>query len=145
MAISSADQGRIAPWRLLWVTPLAIIAVTIANMIVYAIATALFAGPSQFSYLSPLSIAASITIYLIVAAIVYAVIRRYAKRPTRTFRIVAVVALLLSFMGPFSARQLEPPADTTTVVVLMLMHVVAAAITVGMFTTLAPAAGPAQR
>lgn len=140
MATASVPQERIALGRLWWVTPLAIAAASIANLIVYAVATALFSGPSQFSYLSPQSIVVSTTVYLIFAAIVFAVIGRFAKRPIRVFRIVSVVALLLSFAGPISAAFTFPPPDTPdtiTVLTLLVMHVVGAIITVGLFTTLA--------
>jgi MFS family permease len=139
MTTSSAREQRVAVERLWWVTLLAIAAAAIANLIVYAIATALFATPRQFSYLTPLNIVVSTAIYLIVAAIVYAVIGRFARRPIRVFRVVAIVALVLSFAMPLSAMQLTPPADTTTVAILLVMYIVAAIITVGLFTTLARA------
>jgi hypothetical protein len=50
------------------------------------------AGPRQFSYLAPLNVVVSTTIYLTIAAIVYALIGRFSKRPIRVFRIVAIVA-----------------------------------------------------
>lgn len=122
-------------------TLLSIAAASLANLIVYAIATALFAGPRQFSYLAPLNIVVSTAIYLVIAAIVYAVIGRFSKRPVRVFRIVALVAPLLSFAMPLSAMQFTPPADATTVLVLLVMHVVAAIVTIGLFTTPARAPG----
>jgi hypothetical protein len=138
-------QQRVATSRLWWVAPPTMIAAALANLIVYAIATALFAGPRQFSYLTPLSIVISTAIYLLVAAIVYAVTGRFSKRPIRVFRVVALIALLLSFAAPLSATQFTPPADATTVVVLLVMHVVAAMITIGMFTTLARTPGEDSR
>lgn len=143
-ATSSAPERRVAIGRIWWVTLLAIAAASIANLIVYAIATALFAGPRQFSYLAPLNIVVSTTIYLVVAAIVFALIGRFSKRPIRLFRVVAIVALVLSFAMPLSAMQFSPPADMTTVAILLVMHVVAAIITIVLFTTLARAPGEAR-
>jgi hypothetical protein len=140
MATASVPQERIALGRLLWVTPLAIAAASIANLIVYAVATALFNGPRQFSYLSPQSIVLSTTLYLVLAAIVYALIGRFAKHPIRTFKIVSAIALLLSFAAPISAAFTFLPPDTPdaiTILTLLVMHVVGAVITVGLFTTLA--------
>ena len=131
-----APRQRVAIRRLWWVAPLTIIAASIANLIVYAIAAALFDGPGQFPYLTPLNIFTTAS-DLIVAAIVFALIGRFATHPIRAFRIMAIVALLLSFAAPLSATGLTPPADTATVAVLLVMHVVAVAITIGSFTTLA--------
>ena len=135
---SSVTQERIAFGRLWWVTLLTIAAASAANLVVYFIATALFEGPRRFSFLNPFSIVASTAVYLVVAAIVYALIGRFSRHPIRVFRIVSVVALLLSFGAPISAAFTVPAPDTpdaTTVVILLVMHVVAAIITVGLFTT----------
>ena len=137
---ASTPPERVATGRLWWVTLLAIAVAAIANLIIYVIATAIFSGPRQFSYLTPLTIVVSTVIYLLVAAIVYAVIGRYAKRPIGVFRIVALVALLLSFGAPISAALTFPAADrpdATTVIILLVMHIFAALITIGLFTTLA--------
>jgi Family of unknown function (DUF6069) len=78
------------------------------------------------------------------AAIVYVLIGRFSKRPIRVFRIVAVVALVLSFASPISAAYVFPLSDAPdviTVVFLLAMHVVAAIITIGLFTTMARATG----
>jgi hypothetical protein len=144
MTTSSAPEQRVAVGRIWWVTLLAIAAASVANLIVYAIATALFAGPRQFSYMAPLTIVVSTAIYLVVAAIVFALIGRFSKRPIRLFRVVAIVALVLSFAMPLSAIQLSPPADAITVAILLVMHVVAAIITIVLFTTLARAPGEAR-
>jgi hypothetical protein len=136
MTTTYEPQRRVAIGRLWWVAPLTIIAAAAANLIVYAIAAALFAGPRQFSYLTPLNIVVSTAIYLTIAAIIYAVIGRLSQRPIRVFRVVALIALLLSFATPLLATQFTPPADAITVVVLLVMHVVAATITISMFTTL---------
>jgi len=131
---------RVALSRLWWVTPLTIVAASAANLVVYFIATALFEGPRRFTLLGPVNIIASTAVYLIGAAIVYALIGRFARRPIRLFRVVSVVALLLSFLAPVSAALTMPAPDApdaTTVVVLMVMHIVAAVVTVGLFTRLA--------
>jgi hypothetical protein len=93
--------------------------------------------------MTPLTIVVSTAIYLVVAAIVYALIGRFSRRQLQVFRIVAIVALLLSFAMPLSAMQLTPPAGATIVAVLRVMHILAAIITVSLFTTLARASGEA--
>jgi hypothetical protein len=64
----------------------------------------------------------------------YALVIRFARRPVRVFRLVAVVALVLSFGGPFSIAGAPAPMVAT----LLVMHAVAAAIVVSLLTTVAP-------
>jgi hypothetical protein len=72
------------------------------------------------------------------AVIAFAIVGRLARRPVRTFQIVAVVALVLSFLpdiGLFATG--APGATLPAVLVLMLMHIVAAVVAVGVLTRLA--------
>jgi hypothetical protein len=146
MATSSASKVRnesIAFGRMWWVTLLTIGVASVANIVVYVIATALFEGPRRFALLNPTSIVVSTAAFLVVAAIVYALMGRFAQRPIHLFRRVAFVTLLLSFLGPISTAYTLPTPDapdTATVVTLMVMHTVAALITVGMFIRMARAA-----
>jgi Family of unknown function (DUF6069) len=141
---SSIQQERVALGRLWWVTLLTIVAASAANLVVYLMAIALFEGPRRFALLTPVSIVVSIAVGVGAAAIVYILIGRFSKRPIRVFRIVAVVALVLSSASPISAAYAFPPSDAPdaiTVVFLLAMHVVAAIITIGLFTTMARATG----
>ena len=139
--LSKAAQGeRVVLRRLLWVAPLAIAAASVANLIVFWTAVALFPSVGQFPMLGTLPIIASTAAYLLVAAAVFVVVGKLSSRPVTHYRIIAVVALLLSFGAPLSAGAGFMPgasADGATVVTLLVMHVVAAAITVPLFTTLA--------
>ncbi|MFL5803782.1 MAG: DUF6069 family protein [Roseiflexaceae bacterium] len=144
----SVQQERVALGRLWWVTLLAIAAASAANLVVYVIATALFEGPRRFTLLGPITIVVSTAVYLVVAAIVYALIGRFARRPIRLFRRVSVVALLLSLLLPISAAITLPAPDAPdapTVVTLIVMHIIAAILTVGLFTTLARVTGDTNR
>ena len=141
---SSIQQERVALGRLWWVTLLTIVAASVANLVVYLLAIALFEGPRRFALLTPILIVVSTAVGVGAAAIVYALIGRFSKRPISVFRIVAVVALVLSFASPISAAYAFPPSDAPdviTVVFLLAMHVVAAIITIGLFTTMARATG----
>jgi len=74
------------------------------------------------------------------AVLVFAILRRFARRPVRIFRVVAVIVLVLSFVPDLwllAARDRLPFPGATlqSVATLMFMHVVAAAIAVGMLTT----------
>jgi hypothetical protein len=57
----------------------------------------------------------------------------FARRPVRLFRIVAAVALMLSFVMPATV----PDVPVAMRLSLALMHVVAWAVIVGLLTTLA--------
>lgn len=84
----------------------------------------------------PLSIA-SVTVAAVVfsvwAAIVFALIGLIGRRPILVFRIVSVVALLLSLAMPFTV----PGPPTGMRVGLALMHVATWAANVGILTTVA--------
>ena len=59
----------------------------------------------------------------ILAAVLFALLGRYTRRPVSISRAVAVVLLLVSFVTPFSI----PGAPVSMIVALLLVHVVAAA------------------
>ena len=59
---------------------------------------------------------------------------RFTQRPIRTFTIIAVVALVLSFASPFTAQM-----TGGTRVVLEIMHVIAAVAIIGALTRMARA------
>ncbi len=134
------QREQVAMRRLWWVGLLAIVASSGANLLVYAIAVGLFAGPREFPMLSPGSVITSTAVYLTFAVIAYAVVGRFARRPIWLFRRIAVVALLLSFIMPISAGAgmiVDAQADVATVLTLIIMHIVAAGISVSLLTTLA--------
>jgi hypothetical protein len=63
-------------------------------------------------------------------ALIYALIRRIAPNPVRTFRITAGVVLLLSFAAPFAI----PTFTTALMVALDVMHIVVYLATVWALT-----------
>jgi hypothetical protein len=70
-----------------------------------------------------------------VGIIVALVLRRFAKRPARTFTVVTVALTVLSFLGPITTGH----ATTATRVVLELTHVVAAVIVIPAMARTLPA------
>jgi hypothetical protein len=132
-APAQLEQIRIS--RLWWVGPLAVVATVAANLIVRLAALALFDIRPNFP---PLSNAGPTVAFTIIgtsgAVIVFAIISRFARRPVRLFRIIAAIVLLISFLPDVRMLPFESAAAVGT---LMLMHVVAAAVSVGMLTTLA--------
>ena len=59
---------------------------------------------------------------VLVAALVFALLARFAPRPKRIFYIIAAVVFALMFLTPFSI----PAAPTLTIVTLEFTHVVVA-------------------
>jgi hypothetical protein len=141
MVASNAIQTeRVALGRLWWASLLAGLAATVANVVVYLIASAAGAIPQTVLIPTPggpmpitvVPVILNSFVPAIVAGAFLALLNRFTRRPIRIFRIVSVVLLLLSFANPFTI----PGAPIVMIVALNLMHVVAAAIIVGVLTTL---------
>ena len=82
-------------------------------------------GPPDWNTIIPLTVAGLIPptfVPAIVATVLYALLRLFSKqRASRIFQVVAVVALLISFGGPFSLT-----VSTVNKITLALMHLVTA-------------------
>ena len=130
-----AHRGaEVAFGRLLWVGPLAAVIAAVASVIVSTFSVTLFNIPSDFQPLTLGPVIVSSIVGALGATIVFAVVGRFARRPIRLFRIIAVVVLLLSFLNPLVAL---PGASLSILLTLWFMHVAVAAISVGLLTTLA--------
>jgi hypothetical protein len=138
--VNRVQDEHVAFKRLLWATPLAAVAAAVGNAVVYFVASALGAMPQDFVVQGsgPITLAPVVLSSLIGAAgaaVIFAVVVLLSRRPIWTFRIVAVVALVLSFVTPLTI----PGAPLSLILTLELMHVVAAVIITGVLTTLARA------
>ncbi len=127
--------------KLLWVTPLAMLVTSIANLALYFVIGTLIPTVTAWPGASPAQIIGANSVYLFVGAVVVAVINRISSRPARHFRIVATIGLVLSMFLPLSAwmgfgAAGIPAPNAVTAVTLGLMHVVSYAISVPMFTRL---------
>src|SRR5215475_11858750 len=94
--------NRIALSRLLWAAPLAIVAASLANLIVYLVADALWSVAWEPKFNAMLVVVGTIGA-LIIAAAVFAGVARFAKNPARTYTIIATIALLLFSTPPVLA------------------------------------------
>lgn len=132
-------EERVAWSRLVPVGLLTALVAAVANGVVYLVAAeAAGAMPQEIvvNGQGPITlpmVATTSMLGAIAATIVYALVGWFARRPVRVFRIVAAVVLSLSFVPPFTI----PDAPAVMVATLLLMHVVAAAVIVGLLTTLA--------
>ena len=122
---------------------IAIAGSVVANLIVRAVGMAVIDVSPEFESLSEMTNTILFTsVFVFIAVIVFAIVDRIAKNPVRTFNIIALVALIVSFI-PDVMMLIRPesiPFGGITfgaVAILMLMHVVAYAITVYVMTVLA--------
>lgn len=109
-----------------------VLAVGVNVIIVFA--TTSTGAIEPFRALSYPPVATLTAVGVIGATVVYAVIRRRSDNPNRTFAIVAVVVLLVSFVPDIVALPGMPGATTAAIVVLMAMHVTTAGIAYGVLT-----------
>ena len=129
---------RVVWGRLLPAGALALILAAAANAVVYLVASSLGAMPQsvdangQGPITLPMVVATSAA-GAVAGTLVYAVVGRFVRSPVRVFRLVSTVALVLSFVGPFTI----PGAPAAMVGALLLMHVITAVTVVGLLTTLA--------
>jgi hypothetical protein len=111
-------------------TAIAAVAAVVVNVLVRALAVALFDIPDSFEHIELRAVVTSTLIGVLAAALVYAIVARVADDPKRTFTIVAVIALVLSLAAPLSLGFDE----TAAVLTLVAMHVLTASIVIVSFT-----------
>ena len=130
------DHSELAKWSVI-----AGIVAAIVNVIVFFIAQTMGVfdelvviaggGNDPFSIL-PI-ILTSIILILIGGGVMW-LIDRFSERPITIWRIVAIVALVLSYGLPFAPDTLAN-ADIPVYVTLILMHTIAGVITIYLLTT----------
>ena len=126
---------RMAWSRLLLVALIAIVGSVIVNVLIRIIALALLPIPAGFIQLQIPALIIAFTIFGTVGAtIVFALINRFARNPTRLFRIVASVVLVLTLI-PDLLLLSSPTANLVSVIALITMHIVTCLICIGAFTT----------
>jgi peptidoglycan/LPS O-acetylase OafA/YrhL len=117
---------------------IAAIVAVVANVLLRALAVAVFDIPDEFEHLAVRAVIVSTLAGVVAAGLVYALIARRARNPDRTFAIVAIVALALSLLAPLSVGLEDPPeypgTDARSIGTMMAMHVVAAAIAIATLT-----------
>lgn len=122
----------------------AVVAAVLVNVIVYFIGTALIDVPPGFMPLSSVfNTILFTTLFTVIGVIVLVIVARLSQQPMRTFWIIAVIALLLSFI-PDLMLWLNPSAmpmgtpNTASMLLLIVMHVVAFAVFMGVLGRMLP-------
>ena len=123
--------------KLWWVGPLTILSAIVGVLIVRSIAMAIL-PPPYAPGLAMIMIPIFLTVVLCTAAvIVFALVGRFAMNPVRTYIIISVVFLFISFIPDILAVSAPMPgAGWPYSITLMIMHVVAGFITVFMLIKL---------
>ena len=137
---------RIIATRLYWVGPATVATSVLAVTAVQLIAVHILAPLPRFSERVLTSAEPQVVTAVLVstAVLVFAVCVHLAGDPVRTYRQIALGALLISFVPNLAAGLLlRPAADWPSMIALMVMHVTAWAVTVPMLTRLTLVRGDA--
>jgi hypothetical protein len=135
-----ASQQRFALRKLVWVGPLTIVVAVLVNLVIRTIAVAFFGVPNGFTYLQAPLVIGSTVVFLLLAQAAFILVGRFAHRPVRFYRILALVALFVSFLNPImllAGLYPAPGMDLSIFWTMIVMHTVTAIITVSLLTTLA--------
>lgn len=141
-AVQKRQTSKTELGKLAWVSPLAVLIATVANLGLYAAAGTVFPEVTAWSGAGVGQIVGANIVYLLIGTGLFALLARFSARPARHYLILATVGLLLSLALPISAgfgygASGAPAAGAATVVTLSLMHVVSYAISVPLFIRLA--------
>src|SRR5215469_10017460 len=133
------SRPGVALHKLVWVGPLTIGIATLVNLAIRTLAVAFFGVPAGFTYLQAPFVIGSTVVFLLLALVAYVLVGRFARRPVGFYRILAVVALFVSFLNPVMALAGLFPAPGMTLHIfwtMIVMHTVTAVITVTLLTRL---------
>ena len=122
---------------LLWVGPLTVLTTMAAVLVVRLIAVALLHPPPAFAPLGLDSVAVLTAMLITCAVLVFVLVVLFASTPIRIFHVIAIGALLLSFVPDLMVPSSHSPgANWPNAVALMVLHVTAWAVCVTMLTKL---------
>lgn len=136
---SGGSDERVPLIRVLWAGLLAVALAVALNLVVRTLAVATVVSPE----FPPLDVAPTVlftAVGVTAAAAVFAGVARRSPRPVRTFRRIALAALLISLVPNalllFADAPPLPGISSAAILVLAAEHVVAWAVSVGLLTTL---------
>ena len=127
--------------RLLAAVGAAVIGGAAGNLVLYYTAGAIFPSVTAWPGASAGQVVGANVVYLLIGAVVFALVRRFSPRPARHYVIIATLGLLASLALPIGAAfgygaPGMPAADGATAVTLSLMHLLTYAISVPLFLRL---------
>jgi F0F1-type ATP synthase assembly protein I len=117
-----------------------------ANLIVRAFLFVLLELPGDFPPLMPLSVIIFTLIGTGLGVLAFALVIKYSKNPTRTYLVIAAVALILSILPNFAlmanpAAAPFPGGSALVFGVLIIFHIVAALVFIPLLLKLSRATG----
>ncbi len=123
--------------KLWWVGPLTVLSAIVGVLIVRTIARTIL-PPPYAPGLAIIMLPIMLTLVLCTGGVlVFALVGRFAKKPIRTYIIIASIFLVISFLPDIAAVSTPMPgAGWPYSITLMIMHVVAGFITVSMLIKL---------
>jgi energy-converting hydrogenase Eha subunit B len=137
---STLVRERVALRKLIWLAPLTLVTTAIVNLIIRTIAVASFGVAESFQYLQAGLVIGTSLVYGLLALLAFWLVSRFARRPIQFYRIVALVALVVSYLFPILALVGAFPLAGMTPAIfwtMLLMHTASALVIVGLLTTLA--------
>ncbi len=114
--------------------------VALVNLVVRLLAVSFFGVASSFVYLQAPFVIGSTVVFLVLALLAFVLVGRVSRRPVRIFRIVAGVALFVSFLNPLMLLVGVFPAAGMNLHIfwtMIVMHTISALLAVSLLTTLA--------
>jgi xanthosine utilization system XapX-like protein len=140
--MTTSQNNLIDQTKIFRITALAIMTSIVANLLVRALLFALLDLSPEFPPLSTGAVAILTTFGAGLAGLVFSIIARRSPNPVATFRLVALVALVISVLpnlalvaDPAAAPFPFPGGTPLAYGVLMIFHLVAAIICVALLTT----------
>jgi hypothetical protein len=120
-------EENVRMWRLVWLGPLTVIASLVSVLIVRIAAFALVELNGDYPPLTPTGLTFFTTALVSLAVVVFAMVIKISSTPIRTYRRIALVALVLSFIPDLflPGQEGQPGATWSAAIVLMVMHVAA--------------------
>ena len=109
-----------------------IVLAVIGNLILLWLANLLLTIPAQFEPLGALRVSIFTAVFVLGSIIVYAILAAKVEQPIRTYKRIAWLFLVVSFIPDLAMLFVDfmPAATVTAVFVLMLTHVVAGLIAI---------------
>jgi len=136
-AFVSTSSAPLRLTSLLWVGPLTVLVSIVAVLVVRTVTVALLHPDPEFTPLSWDSSIVLTTVFVTSAVLVFVLVARFALNPIRTYRIIAAVVLMISFLPDIAVgRSHTAGANWPNAFALMTMHVTAWAVCVTMLSKL---------
>jgi hypothetical protein len=141
----TVSQTEIDARRLWWAGPLTVMASVLAVFVVRVIAFATLDLSPEYPPLTFQGLAFFTIVLVSAGVLVFAVVVRRSATPIRTYRRIALVALVVSFIPDLFLPGADPGGTWPAAIVLMVTHVAAYVPVVLILTNAAIVGRPAKR